>query len=126
MTYAIKPSLYLVGAEPAEQERLRSAVAPFTRHLVTFDSARSFMAAQPFDEYACVLAALALPDMPILDFVAAAGRILPVIVLGRTDDLGVAVQIMRAGAANLLDQRCDARQLRAAITAATSALQPGG
>ncbi|MDM0109010.1 hypothetical protein QTH97_28985 [Variovorax sp. J22R24] len=124
MTYP-NPSVYLIEPDPDEKARLAAVLAGFTHAVVALDGARAFFAVRPVEEYACVLAALELPDMDILDFVASAGRILPVIVLGRTDELCVAVDIMRAGAVDFLERPSDARRLRAAVRGATKGLQPG-
>ncbi len=115
----------MIESNPFERDRIGAALAGFAKTIVTFDTAQAFLAESDVEEYACVIASLQLPDMDVLDFVAAAGRILPVIVLGHTDELAVAVDVMRAGAADFLDRPCDARRLRTAVRAATKVLQPG-
>ncbi|RZL90599.1 MAG: response regulator [Variovorax sp.] len=119
-----KPTVYLIEADPGAQERVAAALAGFAKAVVTFDCTLAFLSERQVEEYACVIVELEPPDMGVLDFVATAGRILPVIVVGRTEDLEVAVDIMRAGAANFLDRPCDGRRLRAAVRAATKALLP--
>ena len=122
MTSRAQLSVYLV--EPDLQERIRAtrALASHVRQVVAFDGGRDFLAGPPLDHPACIVVALALADMQTADFVVAARASAPVIVVGRVDDVSVAVEMIRAGAADVLDCPLDARRLRAAVRAAAASV----
>ena len=100
--------------------RITRALAGYAREVVAFDSGREYLARPVGDPDACVVVALALPDMRAIDFVASARQDVPIVVVGRVEDLSVAVELIRAGATDVLDIPCDARRLRAAIRSATA------
>ena len=114
------PCVYLIEPDPVERMRIMRALAGYAREVVAFDSGREYLALSAEDPEACVVVALALPDMRTVDFVAKARHDIPIVVMGRVEDLSVAVELIRAGATDVLDIPCDARRLRAAIRAATS------
>lgn len=121
-----KPTVYLIEPDPAERDRIVADLATHAKAVIAFARGRDFLEHGDLAESPCVVVELELPDMRAVDVVTAVGRIVPVIVLGRVDDLSVAVEMMRAGAADFLDRPCDKRRLRAAVRAATSARVPTG
>jgi two-component system response regulator FixJ len=121
-----KPSVYLVAPDRPERERIASALAGHVQTVITFDRGKDFFAHVCAGGHACVVVVdFELPDMRTLDFVIAAGRDLPVIVLGHADDVSVAVEMIRAGAADFLEQPCTDRKLLAAVRAATAPHRSG-
>lgn len=120
------PSVYVVDPDPLERNRVAGALAGSVDKVATFERGGDFLKHPAVDEPSCILVALALSDMPVIDFIAAARGAAPVIVLGRVDDLSVAVELIRAGAVDVLDRPFDARRLRAAVRAAAKAGHPHG
>lgn len=116
-------TVYLVAADPAQRARLEAALAPLGS-VVAFGSAPSFLACADFTDYACTVVTLDPGGMDVLQFVHAAPPSLPLIVLGGDGDIGLAVDLIRAGAADYVDQPQDPRRLRAAVMHATRALRP--
>jgi two-component system response regulator FixJ len=116
-----KPSVYLVAPDRPERERIVRALAGHVQTVITFDRGQDFFAHSCTGGHACVVVVdFELPDMRTLDFVIAAGRNLPVIVLGHADDVSVAVEMIRAGAVDFLEQPCNDRKLRAAVRSVTT------
>ena len=120
MTSRAQLSIYLVDPDTLERSRVSGALAAHVRQIVAFDRGCDFLALSSLDRPACIVVALALADMAAADFIAAVRSAAPVIVVGRVDDVSVAVEMIRAGAADVLDCPLDARRLRAAVRAAAA------
>jgi FixJ family two-component response regulator len=119
------PIVYVVAPDSAERASILAALTGHARRIVTFERGGDYLASESVDELGCILVTLAIADMAVMQFVAAARSRLPVIVVGRTDDLSVAVDMIRAGATDFLEQPSDGRRLRAAVHTATSRIHDG-
>jgi two-component system, LuxR family, response regulator FixJ len=121
-----KSSVYVVAPDRPDRERIVRALAGHVQAVITFDRGQDFFSHTCDGEHTCIVVVdLELPDMRTLDFVVAAGRNLPVIVLGHADDVSVAVDMIRAGATDFLDRPFDDRRLRAAVRGATAHRRKG-
>ena len=116
-------TVHVIAADPAQRGRLEAALASLGT-VVAFGSAQSFLACGDFSDYACAVVTLDPGGMDVLQFVHAAPPSLPVIVLGGDGDIELAVDLIRAGAADYVDQPQDPRRLRAAVMHATRPLRP--
>jgi FixJ family two-component response regulator len=119
------PFVYVIASDASERLWIVDALAGHARRVMTFERGGDYLATEAVDEPACIVVALGIADMPVPQFVAAARRRLPVVVVGRVDDLSVAVDMIRAGATDFLEQPSDPRRLRAAVRAAVATVHSG-
>jgi FixJ family two-component response regulator len=118
------PVVYLVEPDAVERARVVAALAGVAREVVTFERGADFLVHRCTEPSACVVVAAGLADMSAVEFVAAAAAGAPVIVLGRVDDVSVAVEMIRAGATDVVDRPFDFGRLRAAVREATAPAAP--
>ena len=81
------PIVYVVAPDSSQRASILAALTGYARRIVTFERGGDYLASESVDELGCILVTLAIADMPVMQFVAAARGRLPVIVVGRTDDL---------------------------------------
>jgi FixJ family two-component response regulator len=111
-------TIYIVDSSSEQRRRLRDAVACAGAQIVAYASAEEFLAQVPSTAQGCVIAPSDLGGTGIRALIAAMrarGLPLPVIVLGRGDDLPTVVELMRAGAAEYLEPPLSDRRLRAVV-----------
>jgi FixJ family two-component response regulator len=116
--------VYIVAHVPEERSRIREALSAEGRELRSFESAEVLLAALVADECGCVVAPADLPGMGtarMIEALRTRGLCLPVVVLGQEDDLRVAVDLVRAGAAEFVEHPPSARRLQTAVRRALAA-----
>jgi FixJ family two-component response regulator len=120
----LRDCVYIVAPVPEEAGRIREALSAEGLDLRAFDSAEALMAALAPGACGCVVAPADLPEPGVrrlIEEVRSRGYDLAVVVLGREDDLRVAVDLVRAGAAEFVEHPLNARRLRAAVRRAVAA-----
>ena len=111
-------TVYVIDPDPTEQQRIAGALAADAEAVVTFGNAETFLGSRPLRTPAVLVTAAVLPDMGIVDLIAELGRAsiaVPVIAIGADVDVSVAVEIMRAGAADFIERPFSARRLKNAV-----------
>ena len=111
-------TIYIVDSSSEQRRRLRDTVACVGAQVAPYASAEEFLAQVPSTAQGCVIAPSDLEGMGIRALIAAMrarGLPLPVVVLGRGDDLPTVVELMRAGAAEYLEPPLSDRRLRAVV-----------
>lgn len=111
---------------PSQEEcrRLAEILASETIDTATFASAEAFLAQVASHGDACVVAPSNLPGMgtrALIELVRGRGPSLRVVVLGHTNDVATAVELVRAGANQYVEPQAPARRLRAAVRNALAA-----
>jgi len=111
-------TVYIIDSNKDRRARYAAALAgePFAVH--SYDSARQFLDQTGATSSGCVIASAELPDggaRALIDEIRQRGLPLVVIVVGETPDLSVAVDLMRAGAADFLEQPVSDRRLLEAV-----------
>jgi FixJ family two-component response regulator len=111
-------TVYVIDPDPTEQRRISSVLASDAENVLPFASAETFLGSRPLRTPAVLVTAVVLPGMGIVDLIAELGRAgiaLPVIAIGADVDVPVAVEIMRAGAADFIERPFSARRLKNAV-----------
>jgi FixJ family two-component response regulator len=111
-------TVYIIDPDPVEQRRISGVLASDAETVLPFASAETFLESRPLRTPAVLVSALVLPGMGIVDLIAELGRAgiaLPVIAIGADVDVSVAVEIMRAGAADFIERPFSARRLKNAV-----------
>jgi FixJ family two-component response regulator len=111
-------TVYVIDPDPVEQRRISGVLASDAETVLPFASAETFLESRPLRTPAVLVSALVLPGMGIVDLIAELGRAgiaLPVIAIGADVDVSVAVEIMRAGAADFIERPFSARRLKNAV-----------
>jgi len=109
---------YVIDPDPTEQQRISSVLTSDVETVLLFGSAETFLESRPLRAPAVVVTAVVLPDMGIVDLIAElrrTGMPVPVIAIGTGVDVPVAVEIMRAGAADFIERPFSARRLKNAV-----------
>ncbi|WP_424361607.1 response regulator transcription factor [Methylocystis parvus] len=115
------PTLYLVAQDKRQQEALAEPLAGESLQTVVFSCVSDFVSHEGFDEVGCVV--IDLPGPPtflksILRLRAALPEHLPVIVITEKADVTLAVQAMKQGAFDLLEQPVEGARLVASVLSA--------
>lgn len=116
-------TVYIVAPTPAEGSRICAALSPEGLDLRTFDSAEALLAVLNVCSCGCVVAPVDLPGVGLRGLIAALRSrqsCFPVVVLGREDDLRVAVDVIRAGAREFVEHPPTARRLQSAVRRAVA------
>ena len=111
-------TVYVIDPDPTEQQRISRVLASDAETVLPFGSAETLLGSRPLRTPAVLVSAVVLPDMGIVDLIAELGRAgiaLPVIAIGADVDVPVAVEIMRAGAADFIERPFSARRLKNAV-----------
>jgi two-component system CheB/CheR fusion protein len=108
-----------VAFVPGEGARIRDALSSDPFELISFDSAEALMPALAANGRGCVVAPADLPGIGMGGLIRAIrtfGAHIAVVAVGRDgDDLRVAVDLIRAGAAEFVEAPISAGRLRAAV-----------
>jgi len=121
---ALPDTVYIVVPAPEESGRIREALSAEGYDLRTFSGAEELVAALGARACGCVVAPVDLPGMGVRRLIEELRRhqfCLAVVVLGREDDLRVAVDLVRAGAAEFVEHPPSPRRLRTAVRRALAA-----
>ncbi len=113
---ATDETIYVIESDPSERQRLKSVLTSTFRHVKTFDSGESFLGQDESIRQGCLITAAALPGRDVLEFIdrlKSEGIRIPVIVLG--DEMPLAVNVIRAGAADFIERPFTERRLREAV-----------
>lgn len=111
-------TIYVVDPSSGVRQCLVDGAADNDTEVLAFASAEDFLLNVGANPSGCVIAPSDLTGMGIREFIAAVRArhlLLPVIVLGRDDKLLIAVELMRAGAADYLELPVSHRRLRAVV-----------
>jgi len=120
----LRDTVYIVGALPGESGRIAEALSAEPLELRAFDSAEALLAQLGTGACGCVVAPADLPGMgarSLIEEVRHRQLCLTVVILGREDDLRLAVDLVRAGAAEFVEHPLSVRRLRAAVHRAIAA-----
>ena len=121
----MRDTVYIVTPTPAESDRIIKALPAEPLDVQTFGSAAELVAAFGSGARGCVVAPVDLPPMGVrglIDEIRRRQLCLTVVVIGREgDDLRVAVDLVRAGAAEFVEHPFSAGRLRTAVRHAIAA-----
>ncbi len=121
--------VYVIESVPEERIRFAQALAGESIELQTFANAEQLIEALAPQACGCVLVSVDLTGMGALGLLAELRRrqlALAVVVIGREDDLRVAVDMIRAGATDFVEHPPSNVQLRAAVRRAIAAARVAG
>jgi len=110
--------VYVVAPLPDERGRIAEALSADQIDVRTFDSAEELTAQLGSRTCGCVVAPVDLPGVGVRSLIEEIRHrqlCLTVVVLGREDDLRLAVDLVRAGAAEFVEHPFNVRRLRAAV-----------
>ena len=112
--------VYLVDDDPSVREALCELLALFKINVVSFASAREFLAYSRSDTLACLLLDLELPDLNGLELQERLGRETapPIVFISAHADIPSTVRAMKAGAIEFLTKPIEPQALLGAISAA--------
>ncbi|HXX86477.1 MAG TPA: response regulator, partial [Casimicrobiaceae bacterium] len=108
---------YIVSPAPGESGKIADALAGENLEVRTFDCAEKLIAALGGKPCGCVVAPADIPGIGVRGLIEEVRRrqlCLAVVVIGREDDLRVAVDLVRAGAAEFVEHPFSAGRLRVA------------
>ena len=97
-------------------------------HVISYDSAESFLGASAFDQFDCVVADICLPKMNGLQLIAELRRHAPfvsVIFITGHGDMSIGVQAMKNGALDCLEKPVDDDSLLRVVRRGASLSQSG-
>ena len=120
----LRDSVYIVAPAPEEGGRIREALSVEGLDVRVFDGAERLLAALTADVSGCVVVPVDLPGLGVrqlIEEIRCRGLRLAVVVIGREDDLRVAVDLVRAGASEFVEHPSSARSLRLAVRRALAA-----
>ena len=116
-----------------DDEAVRQSIAFLLRSanidVKVYDSAVAFLAALPAIKSGCVVTDVRMPEMSGIDLLRKLKEMqvtLPVIVITGHGDVPLAVEAMKAGAADFIEKPFDDEAILAAIRTALAASQSGG
>lgn len=112
------PTIFVVDDDPAVRDAARAVLAAAGYLVEAHESAADFLAAWDGSKSACLLLDVRMPGMTGLELqrrLAAGEPTLPVIMLTGHGDIQMAVDAMKAGAADFLEKPCGDEELIAAV-----------
>jgi two-component system, LuxR family, response regulator FixJ len=120
------PLVHVVDDDEAVRDSLSLLLEAAGLSVRTYDSAIAFLKALPNLGAGCVLTDVRMPDLDGLELqrrLTELGIRLPVIVMTGHGDVPIAVEALKAGAADFLEKPFDDGQLLAAVSSALAASQ---
>lgn len=120
------PLVHVVDDDEAVRDSLSLLLESAGFSVRTYDSATAFLKALPNRATGCVLTDVCMPDLDGLELqrrLTQLGVGLPVIVMTGHGDVPIAVEALKAGAADFLEKPFDDTQLLAAVSSALAASQ---
>jgi FixJ family two-component response regulator len=110
--------VYIIHPTPSERSRISNALKSEPVTIETYDSAEQFLNRVAVMSSGCILVPSCLSGMGVRALIGEIlGRdvALPIVVIGRDSDLATAVELVRAGATDFLEESFSDRQLRSAV-----------
>jgi two-component system response regulator FixJ len=120
------PLVHVVDDDEAVRDSLGLLLEAAGLSVRTYDSATAFLKALPNLAAGCVLTDVRMPELDGLELqrrLTELGIRLPVIVMTGHGDVPIAVEALKAGAADFLEKPFDDAQLLAAVSSAIAASQ---
>jgi two-component system response regulator FixJ len=120
------PLVHVVDDDEAVRDSLALLLESSGMSARTYDSAAAFLKALPNLASGCVLTDVRMPDLDGLELqrrLMELGVQMPVIVMTGHGDVPIAVEALKAGAADFLEKPFDDAQLLAAVSSALAASQ---
>ena len=120
------PLVHVVDDDPAVRDSLALLLESAGFAVRSYDSATALLQALPGSATGCVLTDVRMPELDGLELqrrLIQLGIKLPVIVMTGHGDVPIAVEALKAGAADFLEKPFDDTQLLAAVTGALAASQ---
>jgi two-component system, LuxR family, response regulator FixJ len=120
------PLVHVVDDDEAVRDSLSLLLEAAGLSVRTYDSATAFLKALPNLAAGCVLTDVRMPELDGLELqrrLTELGIRLPVIVMTGHGDVPIAVEALKAGAADFLEKPFDDAQLLAAVSSALAASQ---
>ena len=120
----MRDTVYIVTPAPVESDRIKAALSAETVDVRKFGSAEDLIEALGAGVCGCVVAPADLPGMGVRGLIGEIRRrqfCLAVVVIGRDDDLRVAVDLVRSGAAEFVEHPFNVGRLRTAVHHAIAA-----
>jgi len=114
MVTANDPTVFVVDDDAAARESVLALVASHGMAAVGYDSAESFLRAQPVDRTGCLVLDYRMPGMTGLDLqerLKQDGVEIPVVMITAYGDVPLAVRSMRNGAVTFLGKPCRENEL---------------
>jgi two-component system, LuxR family, response regulator FixJ len=121
------PLVHVVDDDEAVRDSLKLLLESAGLSVRTYDSAATFLTALPTLAAGCVLTDVRMPGLDGLELqrrLADLGVRLPVIVMTGHGDVPIAVEALKAGAADFLEKPFDDTQLLTAVSSALADSQP--
>ena len=115
--------VYIIHPTPSERGRIANALKSEAVTIETYDNAEQFLNQVAVMSSGCILVPSSLSGMGVLALIAEILGLdvaLPIVVIGRNSDLATAVELVRAGATDFLEESFSDRQLRSAVRRAFS------
>ena len=122
-------TVYIIGLTPSEHSRISDALRSEPVTIETYDSAEQFLNQIPLTPSGCILVPCDLSGIGVRALIVEIlGRDLPlpIVVLGREPNLATAVELVRAGATDFLEEPFSDRQLRLAVQRALGTNERAG
>ena len=110
--------VYIIHQTPSERSRISNALKSEPVTIETYDSAEQFLNQVAVMSSGCILAPSSLSGMGVralINEILGRDVALPIVVIGRNSDLATAVELVRAGATDFLEESFSDRQLRSAV-----------
>lgn len=102
-----QPTIYVVDADPAVRDSLRSLLTLHGFAVEAYGSASEFLEGSAPSDNACLVTEVHLPDMSgiqLLEQLRSRGLGLPVIFIANRSDVPTAVRAIRSGAVDFLEK----------------------
>lgn len=114
-----KPTVYLVDADHSALEAMHTLLASLDVDFERFTSAECFLYKQRSDEFACLVANVALPGLnglALIEKLKERGIHLPTVLIDNLGDVSTAVKAMRAGVVDYIEKPFADRLLLKAVS----------
>jgi FixJ family two-component response regulator len=120
----LRDSVYLVGFADDERGVLERTLRPDDVAILCFDDADALLATVRPDDCGCIVTSVDLPGIGIRGLIReirARGHCIAIVAVGREDDFRLAVDLVRAGAADYVEPPLRAGRLLRAVRRALAA-----
>jgi two-component system response regulator FixJ len=121
--------IHIVDDDDAMRESLAFLLETAGLNVRAYESSASFLAGLPFEQPACLVTDVRMPDMTGIDLLRRlkdAGHLFPIIIITGHGDVSLAVEAMKLGAADFIEKPFDDEVLLTAIRSAQERLQQSG
>ena len=127
-----RPTIYLIDGDLSVLDELHNLLSNLDAGIERFTSAESFLKTECSEEFACLVANVALPGLSGLDLIEKLRENdvhLPTVLIDNRGDVSTAVRAMRAGVFDYIEMPFSDRLLLKAVSDAISAcieIDPAG